>query len=59
MVNLSSSLTGLSLLSGTDAFSALSTSGFSIESRAVRIAKAAFTTEPTTPPWREAASTTP
>ena len=59
MVNLSSSLTGLSLLSGTDAFSALSTSGFTFESRAVRLAKAAFKTEPTTPPWREAASTTP
>jgi hypothetical protein len=58
MVNLSSGLTGLSLLSGTDAFSAFSSSTLGIESRAVRLAKAAFTTKATTPPWKEAMPST-
>ncbi len=59
MVNLSSSLTGLSLLTGTDAFSALSASAVTVESRAVREAKALFTTPETTPPWQEEQTTLP
>lgn len=59
MVNLANNLAGLSLLTGSDAFSALSSSAVTVESRAVRAAKAAFTTPDTTPPWKEAASTTP
>ena len=53
-VNLSSSLTGLSLLAGANAFT--SSTAIAYESKAVRTAKAAFTLAPTTPPWKEAAS---
>jgi hypothetical protein len=53
-VNLSSSLTGLSLLSGTNVFA--STTAPTFESKAVRTAKAAFTLAATTPPWKEALS---
>lgn len=59
-VNLSNSLGALSLLTG----SSLSDLGYdttttTVESKAVRLAKAQFTTVATTPPWKEAASTLP
>lgn len=57
-VDLSNSLVGLSLLSGSNAF-ASGTSAVTVESRAVRTAKAQFTLPPTTPPWKQAATTTP
>jgi hypothetical protein len=59
MVNFSSSLTGLSLLTGNFSLGSLSSDSLGIESRAVRIAKAAFITKATTPPWKEKPSTTP
>lgn len=50
---------GLALLGGSASLSALTGSG-AIESAAVRKAKAAFTLQATTPPWKDtAASTTP
>lgn len=57
VTNLTNSLTGLSLLSGSNQFWGLS--GAAIESRAVRIAKAQFTTPATTPPWKEAPTKLP
>src|SRR4051812_20298061 len=59
MVNLSNSLTGLSLLTGNFGLGSLSSDSLGIESRAVRIAKAAFTAKATTPPWKEKPSTAP
>src|SRR5690606_13273635 len=60
-INLSNSLAGLSLLTGSNAFSALGSGfGIAIETRAVRVAKAQFTAPPTTPPWQqEPGSTSP
>ncbi|MBO9623736.1 MAG: hypothetical protein J7500_13600 [Sphingomonas sp.] len=55
-VNFSNGLTGLSLLTGTNAFTAFPEVTF--ESKAVRVAKAQFTLEPTTPPWKEAQPST-
>lgn len=56
MADLSSAYIGLSLLSGSNAFatgeSSSATSGTTVETRAVRTAKAAFATEEATPPWR-------
>lgn len=59
MVNLSNGLTALSLLSGSDAFSAATAaaSAIKIESKDVRAAKALFTATPTTPPWDAKGST--
>ena len=57
-MNLSNSLAGLSLLTGGNAFAGMGF-GLSVESRAVRLAKAQFTTPETTPPWKEKPSTTP
>lgn len=54
----SSSLVGLSLLSGENAFLTAG-SAATVESRAVRVAKAQFTTPATTPPWKEAATSQP
>lgn len=56
---LSNSLVGLSLLTGTNSLGVFGMSAGSIETRAVRQAKALFTAPPTTPPWSEAASRTP
>ncbi|MGK6356692.1 hypothetical protein ACMGDH_15880 [Sphingomonas sp. DT-207] len=50
-INFSNSLTGLSLLTGSNAFTAFPEVLY--ESRAVRQAKAQFTLDPTTPPWKE------
>ena len=62
MANLSSAYVGLSLLSGTNAFASgeasSSTGTTTVESRAVRTAKAAFATEETTPPWKNKTSKT-
>ena len=59
-INLFNSLAGLSLLSGTNGYSALgSGSGLSMETRAARIAKAQFTTPETTPPWKQEATSDP
>ena len=51
-INLSNSLAGLSLLTGSNAFVGLGY-GMTIESRAVRNAKAQFNTPAVTPPWKE------
>ncbi|UYY78810.1 hypothetical protein OIM94_07465 [Sphingomonas sp. R1] len=58
MVNLSSNLIGLSLLSGSNAFTSANTTAISFESKAVRTAKAQYTLDPTTPPWKDTTSTT-
>jgi hypothetical protein len=59
-INLFNSLAGLSLLSGTNGYSAFAAgSGLSIETRAARIAKAQFTTPETTPPWKLEATDDP
>lgn len=58
-INLSNSLAGLSLLTGSNAFSSLSGSSAAIETRAARVAQAQFTAPPTTPPWKLAQSSTP
>lgn len=57
-INLSNGLASLSLLTGTNSYLDYGSSG-ATESRAVRAAKAQFTTLPTTPPWKQAAATTP
>jgi len=59
MTSLSSGLAGLSLLTGADAFSAAAASLPTVETRAQRKAKAAFTTPETTAPWKEAPSKVP
>jgi hypothetical protein len=52
-INLSNSLAGLSLLTGSNAFSSLGLGGsLGIETRAARVAKAQFTAPETTPPWK-------
>ncbi|SEI78269.1 hypothetical protein SAMN05428950_101213 [Sphingomonas sp. OV641] len=56
-INLSNGLVGLSMLTGTNSFDVFSS--VSTESRAVRQAKALFTTAATIPPWKEAASSAP
>ncbi|MEN2786159.1 hypothetical protein ACFOKI_07110 [Sphingomonas qilianensis] len=53
---MSSSLIGLSILSGSNSFAAGSFAA--IESAAVRRARAGFTTPATTPPWKEPATKT-
>ncbi len=50
-VNLSGSLVGLSILTGSNSFTSFTP--VSYESKAVRTAKAQFTLEPTTPPWKQ------
>ncbi|WP_114955010.1 hypothetical protein [Sphingosinicella terrae] len=54
-INLSNSLAGLSLLTGGNAFAGMSF-GISFETRAVRLAKAQFTTAEVTPPWKSDAA---
>lgn len=56
-MDIASGLAGLSLLGGDTRFFTASDGGLAIESRAVREARAQFTLPETTPPWREAAST--
>jgi len=51
MVNLSANLIGLSLLTGQNAFSTSTLPTY--ESKAVKTAKAQFTTAVTTPPWKD------
>jgi trimeric autotransporter adhesin len=52
-INLSNSLAGLSLLTGSNAFSGFGFGGsLGIETRAARVAKAQFTAPETTPPWK-------
>ncbi|MCB2014680.1 MAG: hypothetical protein R3E11_12990 [Sphingobium sp.] len=51
-IGISNSLVGLSLLSGTSAFSSFG-QGVKIESAAVRVARAAFNLPETTPPWKQ------
>lgn len=58
MVNYSSNLIGLSLLTGQNAFTSANTTPVTFESKAVRTAKAQFTLDPTTPPWKDPATTT-
>lgn len=50
-INLSGSLIGLSVLTGSNSFTSFAP--ISYESKAVRTAKAQFTLAPTTPPWKE------
>lgn len=57
-VNFSNDLVGLSLLTSSNQLTGTDTS-VTFESKAVRIAKAQFTTVATTPPWNAAKSTTP
>lgn len=56
-ISTSNGLIGLSLLSGTNLSGSLG--AVTVESRAVRLAKAQFTTPAVTPPWKEAASPPP
>lgn len=56
-INLSSGLVGLSMLSGTNSFTDF-TSTPTADTPAVRKAKAQFTLEPTTPPWKQPATKT-
>lgn len=51
-VNFSNSMVGLSLLTGNGSIFAAASAGIPYESKAVRIAKAAFTAPETTPPWK-------
>ncbi|AJP72208.1 PQQ-binding-like beta-propeller repeat protein [Sphingomonas hengshuiensis] len=57
-VNLSNSLAGLSLLTGTGVSSS-SLETIAYESKAVRTAKAQFTLAATTPPWKETKTSAP
>ncbi|MFV0623356.1 hypothetical protein ACBY01_04990 [Sphingomonas sp. ac-8] len=59
MTNLSGSLVGLSMLTGTNSFLTYGTAGASVETRAVRQAKALFTTPATIAPWTQAPSSKP
>lgn len=60
MTNLSGSLIGLSMLTGSNGFAAFApSSAATAETRAVRQARALFTTPATTAPWQLAAPTTP
>lgn len=56
-VNFSNSLAGLSLLTGDNSAFSLA-AAIPYESKAVRLAKAQFTLDPTTPPWKEAIKST-
>ena len=57
-VNLSGSLMGLGLLTGDSSVFSTAFAAIPFDSKAVRVAKAQFTLAATTPPWKEAASTT-
>lgn len=57
MTNISGSLIGLSMLTGSNSF--FPQDGAAVESSAVRIARAAFTTPATTAPWKQPAPSTP
>jgi len=57
MMNISSGLAGINLLGGDTSWYSTSGAGLTIESKAVREAKAQFTLPETTPPWREAGAT--
>ncbi|WP_010219697.1 SBBP repeat-containing protein [Sphingomonas sp. PAMC 26621] len=57
-INMSNSLAALSMLSNANSFNDYSAEP-ALDSRAVRTAKAQFTLAATTPPWKQAASTTP
>ena len=61
MANLSGSLVGLSMLTGSNSFLTFgaSSSPATMETRAVRLAKALFTTPAATAPWQQAAPSTP
>lgn len=54
-----SNVVGLSLLTGTNLMSDYFSTSGQTDSLAVRIAKAGFTTVPTTPPWKETATSLP
>jgi hypothetical protein len=56
-VNLSGSLMGLSLLTGDSSVFTTAFTPIAFDSKAVRAAKAQFTTAATTPPWKEATAT--
>lgn len=58
-MNISNGLIGLSMLSGSNSLLTFGGSFAAIETRAVRQAKALFTTPATTPPWKTAAPATP
>ena len=58
-LNLNSSLAGLSLLSGSNSFATWGGSTLTVETLAVRRAKAAFTTPQSTPPWKLATADAP
>lgn len=51
-LNLNSSLAGLGILTGSNTFGNWGGNALTVESLAVRRAKAAFTTPQTTPPWK-------
>ena len=55
-INLSNSLIGLSILSGSNSFASGIGAAPVIESKAVRTAKALFTLKDTTPPWKTGSS---
>ena len=57
-INMSNGLAALSMLSGSNSFTDYSATT-DIETLAVRKAKAQFTLAATTPPWKQAATTTP
>lgn len=62
--NLSNAMVGLSLMSGSNVFvsgvpGTPGIGGVSVESRAVRVARAQFTMPATTPPWKDAADPRP
>ncbi|EIZ78721.1 regulatory protein FlaEY [Novosphingobium sp. Rr 2-17] len=57
-INMSSGLTALSMLSGTNSYGDYGTTP-AVETRAVRAAKAQFTLAPTTPPWKQPTSKSP
>ncbi|WP_234041643.1 delta-60 repeat domain-containing protein [Erythrobacter aureus] len=58
MSNFSSSVVGLSILSGTNGFASFGMGSFNFETRAVREAKAAFLTPETIPPWKQSQQNT-
>ncbi len=56
-MNISSGLAGLTLLGADTSWYSTTGTGLTVESKAVREAKAQFTLPETTPPWREASAT--
>lgn len=56
-MNINSGLAGLTLLGADTSWYSTSGAGLTVESKAVREAKAQFTLPETTPPWREAGAT--